>query len=242
MALSACGTTLKATSSTPAPKLPQGFSSYSAVRSALLPLIRHGTALPVLLPASIPRNGVVHGAKTVIDASYRASHQGYRLSLFYGVPLPVNSPKVGESGNAGFLMEVRGAPTEADLKVATSFGPTESTIASGTSEAVSLGHGITGTLVTGPLNGGTAYSMTWQEDGWTFVIPSTMGIGGSPVRAATSLASWAEGMKLPGEDGKVVFTFGSDGPSIAIFRLGSAWYSLYANGWQAARFASTMVP
>lgn len=223
------------------PGLPEGFASYGAARAALMPRLKAMSAVTVLLPRRIPHDGELAGTRTTIDAAYRAGRSGYRFTLFYGRPLPVNSPDVGESGNAGFLMQVTGAPRAGDLDLATTFGPISARMRGARAESVSLGHGVSGTLFTAERGAQARTSASWSEDGWQIVIPPTAGTV-SPLEEARSLAAGLAGLRLPGRDGTAVFAVGSDAPSIAVFRSGHAWYALYANGWRAARFAAAMAP
>jgi hypothetical protein len=218
-------------------RVPDGFRTYAALRAALLPLLRDSTGIPVLLPKTLGARGKAPSSLR-IDALYRTGKAGYLLELSYGPKLPVNSPKVTEGGNAAFLMAVRGSTSKAGLDLS-AFGPLTAALPGATTKRVAIDHGVLLTLHQKGEGDGATYSASWREDRFTFVVSPTVGTG-NPLRSIKALAAKLGGLHLPGEAGTAVFAFGPDAPSIAVFRLGKAWYSVYANGWQAASFAAAM--
>jgi hypothetical protein len=106
---------------------------------------------------------------------------------------------------------------------------------------VSIGFGITVALHERGEGDGATYSASWREKGWTFVVSPTVGTG-NPLGTIRMLAKEALTLRFPSPEGTAVFAFGPDAPSLAVFRVGPAWYSVYANGFEAASFAAAMAP
>lgn len=236
ISLGGCGSSLAAPHGrSPTPALPHGFSTISDLLHRIDPVVQKDAGLTVLLPRSIPNDVPQTGHKW--DAAYSASKDAYSVEVYGGPPLPVNSPNAPQGGMR-FVMLVRGATTMGGLN--NQFGSLTAWQPNAAQGQVSLGHGITATNFTTGTGHQTKTSVSWHEDGWTFVLLPTTDQPSD--KLAAGIAQSSLGLHLPGTSGTAVFAVAPDTPSYAVFKQGAAWYSIYANRWQAATYASSMEP
>lgn len=211
-----------------ASNLPQAFPRYSLVASTVGRLLAQSSSVPVYLPKS-------YTSPHYIDVQY-ALKNGYRLTLSGGPALPANSPKI-QYGYAEFLFSVQALPWSATYHE--NYVPLNPTPPSSQHGPITLAPAIVGTSYPSPppTSDNQSVLITWQEDGWTFTVYGSGGVGAS---TAKQIVKSLQDATLPGSHGEAVFTVGTHVPSIASYELNGVRYVIEGNGEETVSLVEKM--
>jgi hypothetical protein len=237
-----------------APPLPRGFATFAAMSGPLRRAMRAHTHVPVWIPLH-EASGVTAGRGPRLDATYRATADSYRLTLYEGPPLKVNAPAVSRLGMGRMVVRLAGATTVASLPLTQWFGNL-SPIPTGAGQGeVGITATITATNFTGRAGNAAATGVEWQESGWTFIItpaPHSAAVDSLAAQLArrfrstrlpsTTVASpmAVAGAPIAPTHGLLVFRLAAHDPSLALFRRGGAWYAVWATNWDAPAWAQAL--
>lgn len=211
--------------------------TYAQARPVVIGRLVEGTSVPLWLPSSLP------GQPTEwLDALYWASKESYAVSFGLGSDLPLNAPGLG-FGNAELMMTVEGAGPGGSLSLEKWIPlPSGSPIRNAAQGMVSLGPGTIGTTFTGSWEGQAAEAVRFTEHGWTVWVGPIPTSDGGAIQSATDEAKSLRSLTFPAPTGTIVFGYGIDAPSEAVFASGPDRYAVESLGWSAAKDVARMAP
>lgn len=219
--------------------LPSAFRTYNDVWNSMGPYLQSHTSVSVWIPTmtSVPN----FAPKPWLDVEYNVRSNGYSLTVSGGPKLPANSSKI-ITGNAEMIYTITALPKSEPVPQNLNWDNVSAAIPNASTQSVSLGHGMTGTMYTGQLDGINRRDIVWKENGWTFGWEGEM--DGETVKQtiqqAKDMVVQDLSLKLPIATGNVLSGMGSGGPSEVEFVAGNTRYILYAPGGRALQIMATM--
>lgn len=228
------------TSETSSSVLPSSFRTYQDVWNSMGPYLDAHTSAQVWLPTM--KDVLNFAPKPWMNVQYSVNQTGYTLSVSVGPKLPPNSPKI-MAGNAEIIYTITALNKNEPVPQNVNWDNTSAVIPDAEKQSVNLGHGITGTMYTGKLDGINRRDIVWEEDGWTF------GWESETDESVKTTIGYAEGMmaddnlnkSLPIKSGYFLSGEGSGGPSQVEFVVGNTRYIMYAPGGRALQIMASMV-
>lgn len=220
--------------------LPDSFQTYQDVWNSMGPYLAHHTSAQVWMPTL---KGLPHFAlKPWMNVQYRITQTGYTLSVFVGPKLPPNSSKI-IAGNAEMIYSITALNKGKPVPQSVNWDNTSAVIPNAKTQTIRLGHGVTGIMYTGKLDGLDRRDIVWKQGGWTFgwesqadeSVKTTVGYAQAMMVDDTLMKS------LPIKSGYFLSGEGSGGPSQVEFVAGNTRYIMYAPGGRALQIMDTMV-